>query len=118
MCHCVISYFRSSNFSAAYTITSCVSYETTNYCNMARILGLSTINEITTVRALVSWCEFMNKEMSIPLTISAIGTIDKEEYFKTIPQMAQAALRDACTATNPRTPTLEEIEALYASLWG
>lgn len=87
------------------------------YCNMARILGLSTINEITTVRSLVSWCRFMNNEMHIPLSISAMGSISKEDYFATIPDMAKAALKDACTATNPRAPKPEDVAAIYEKLW-
>lgn len=87
------------------------------YCNMARILGLATINEITTVRALVSWCQFMSKEMNEPLSISSIGTISREEYFAAIPEMAEAALRDACTATNPRRPNKDDVIRLYEALW-
>lgn len=87
------------------------------YCNMARMLGLSTINEITTVRALVSWVQFMNKEMNEPLSISAIGKIKEEEYAAAIESMAKGALQDACTATNPRTPKLEEVMELYRKLW-
>ena len=87
------------------------------YCNTARILGLSSINEITTVRSLVSWCRFMNNEMHIPLSISAMNVVSKEEYFATIPDMAKAALKDACTATNPRTPCVEDVIAIYEKLW-
>ena len=87
------------------------------YVNMARTLGLATINEITTVRALVSWCQFMSKEMNEPLSVSALGTVTKEEYFAAIPQMTEAALRDACTATNPRTPSYEDVKAIYEKLW-
>ncbi len=87
------------------------------YCNMARILGVSNFNEITTIRALVSYIQFMNKEMNIPLSLSQAGGISEGEYMESIPQMAEAALRDACTPTNPRTPTVEEVKALYRSIW-
>ncbi len=33
-----------------------------------------------------------------------------------IPALARYALKDACMATNPRTPTLHDIEELYAGL--
>ena len=87
------------------------------YCNMARILGVSNFNEITTIRALVSYIQFMNKEMNIPLSISSMGGISEGEYMSKIPQMAEAAMRDACTATNPRVPKKEEIENIYNNLW-
>ena len=87
------------------------------YCNMARILGVSNLNEITTIHALVSDLRFMNKEMNIPLSISELGSVSEGEYMAAVDKMADAALADACTATNPRTPTKEEIVALYKQLW-
>jgi alcohol dehydrogenase class IV len=84
---------------------------------MARILGVSNFNEITTVRALISYIEFMNKEMNIPLSVSAIGGISEGEYMAAVEAMAEAALADACTATNPRTPTNTEVMELYRNIW-
>ncbi len=87
------------------------------YCNMARTLGVYNLNEITTIRAFVSYIQFMNKEMNIPLNISSIGTITEAEYMAKVEFMAEAALRDACTATNPRVPTKEEVIDIYKHLW-
>ena len=36
------------------------------YCNMARILGVNNLNEVTTVRSLISYIHFLNEEMNIP----------------------------------------------------
>lgn len=87
------------------------------YCTIARILGLQNFNTITTVRALVAWVQFMLKEMDIPLSISQTGKCTREEYFKAIPDMADAALADACTPTNPRVPTKDDIMEIYERLW-
>ena len=87
------------------------------YATVAQILGLSSYNKIMTVRSLVNWVQFMLKEMDIPLSISQIGTISKEEYFNAIDRMADAALADACTATNPRVPTKEDVVKMYQNLW-
>lgn len=87
------------------------------YCNMARILGVSNFNEITTIRALVSYIQFMNKEMNIPLSVSALGGISEGEYMDKIEFMAEMALKDACTATNPRTPTKREVMDIYRKIW-
>ena len=87
------------------------------YVCISRMLGLQNFNTITTVRALVNWIQFMNKEMNIPLSISQLGTVSEQEYRAKIPQMAEAALADGCTATNPRTPTKQEIMAIYEDLW-
>ena len=87
------------------------------YATVAQILGLSSYNKIMTVRSLVNWVQFMLKEMDIPLSISQMGTISKEEYFNAIDRMADAALADACIATNPRVPTKEDVVKMYQNLW-
>ncbi len=87
------------------------------YCTVARMLGLQNFNTITTIRALVSYIQFMLKELDMPLSVSQIEGISEKEYFDAIPEMARAALADPCTATNPRTPTVEEIMQIYQKLW-
>ena len=87
------------------------------YATVAQILGLSSYNKIMTVRSLVNWVQFMLKEMDIPLSISQIGTISEEEYFGAIDRIADAALEDACTATNPRVPTKDDVIRIYKNLW-
>ena len=87
------------------------------YANIAHILGLSNYNKVMTVRSLVNWIQFMQKEMNIPMTIQEIGTISPDEYFGAIDKMADAALADACTPSNPRTPTKEDIMKIYKKLW-
>ena len=87
------------------------------YSTVAQILGLSSYNKIMTVRSLVNWVQFMLKEMDIPLSISQMGTISEEEYFGAIDRMADAALADACTATNPRVPSKDDVIRIYKNLW-
>ncbi len=87
------------------------------YVNVAKLLGLTNFNEITTVRALVNWVQFMLKEMDIPLSVSKIGCCTQEEYMSKVSAMADAAIADACTATNPRVPNKLEVMELYRKLW-
>ena len=87
------------------------------YANIAHILGLSNYNKVMSVRSLVNWIQFMLKEMNIPLTIQEIGTITPDAYFAAVDKMAEAALADACTPTNPRVPTKEDIVKIYTKLW-
>ena len=84
---------------------------------IARSLGLQNFNTITTVRALVNWIQFMLKEMNIPLSISQMGKITEEEYMSKVSAMADAALADACTATNPRVPNKADVMEIYRNLW-
>ena len=86
------------------------------YVNVAKLLGVNNFNEITTVRALVSWIQFMLKEMNVPVSVSQCG-VDRTEYFNAIDSMAEKALADACTATNPRVPTKEEVVQILEHLY-
>lgn len=87
------------------------------YSTVAQILGLSSYNKIMTVRSLVNWVQFMLKEMDVPLSISQMGKISEEDYFNAIDRMADAAMADACTATNPRVPRKADIVQIYKDLW-
>ena len=87
------------------------------YASIAHILGLNNYNKVMTVRSLVNWIQFMQKEMNIPLTIEELGTVTPDAYFGAIDKMADAALADACTAANPRGPTKEDIVKIYKKLW-
>ena len=87
------------------------------YKQAARILGLSNFNTITTVRALVNWIQFMMKEMDIPFSISQTGKVTEDEYMSKISTLADSALADACTATNPRVPAKADIMEIYRSIW-
>ena len=88
------------------------------YCNLARILGVSNMNEVTTIRALISYMQFLSSEMGIPHRISeACPNLTKEAYYASLDKMAEAALADSCTATNPRTPKKEDIIDIYKKIW-
>ena len=79
------------------------------YASVAHILGLSNYNQVMSVRSLVNWIQFMQKEMNIPLTIEEMKTITPDAYFAAVDKMADMALADACTAANPRVPKKEDI---------
>ncbi|MDD3218580.1 MAG: iron-containing alcohol dehydrogenase [Lachnospiraceae bacterium] len=87
------------------------------YSTLAHILGLSSYNKVMSVRSLVNWIEFMLKEMKIPTRISEIGTITVDEYMSKVSVMADAALADGCTPTNPREVTKEDVMKIYQQLW-
>lgn len=87
------------------------------YAEVAAMLGVSSYNDVMSVRSLENWISFMLKEMNMPNSISCIKGIDRDEYFNAIHKMADAAMADACTLKNPRVPTRENISVLYASIW-
>lgn len=87
------------------------------YCNIASLLGLHGSNEVMTIHSLANYIRFMAEEMSIPMHLSEILSVSKEEYESHLSEMADAALVDGCTATNPRIPTKDEVIAIYKKLW-
>ena len=79
---------------------------------ISRLLGLesssirqSALNLIRTSRT------YMGK-MQLPATIKAAG-VSKEDFESALDAMAESALADRCTATNPRECTAEEIKAVF-----
>lgn len=54
----------------------------------------------------------LNRELNIPNDVkSVIG--DEERFLALVPELAQVALADGCTKTNPIIPTLEQLETLF-----
>lgn len=91
------------------------------YSRIAQNLGLTSYNEIMTVRSLANWVQFMCREMDVELSVSQwaknTGKITEEEYFAAIPAMADEALADNCTKANPRKVTRANVIELYKKLW-
>lgn len=82
------------------------------YAQISRLLGLdsssirqSALNLIRTARRYV-------EKLSIPSSIQAAG-VSRKEFEAELDEMAQAALADRCTATNPRPCTLEEVKEIF-----
>lgn len=82
------------------------------YAKIARLLGLeatsvrqSALNLIRTARKYV-------QQFNIPPSIQAAG-VSGAEFEEDLEAMADAALADSCTATNPRPCTKEEILQVF-----
>lgn len=87
------------------------------YANMAHVLGLSSYNEVMSVRSLIAWTQFMLGEMNMPVKVSDISGISIDDYMSKVELMADAALQDACTVTNPRQAEKEVVMQIYRKLW-
>ncbi len=87
------------------------------YCNIANMLGLASTNSVMTIHSLCNYIRYMNEAMGIPNRIKGYLDITKEEYESHIDAMAEAALNDACTETNPRQPLKPQVVELYKKLW-
>jgi alcohol dehydrogenase class IV len=79
------------------------------YAEIAAFLGLEPSAD-----ALIKHINAMNKELDIPSCIKDYegGIIDEKEFLEKLPKVAELAVGDACTGSNPRAITPEEMEKL------
>lgn len=84
------------------------------YADISKFLGLvgNTTDEL--VAALVEHIKKLNKVLDIPTCIKEYegGIIDEKEFLEKLPQVAELAVGDACTGSNPRSITPSEMEKL------
>ncbi len=82
-------------------------------------LGGTTVEE--KIDKLVAMLRKMNDDLNIPHCIknygegglpAETGFVSEEEFLKKLPDIAANALLDACTGSNPRQPSQEEMEKL------
>ena len=79
------------------------------YAEIAAFLGLEP-----TTDALIAHIKNMNKQLDIPTCIRDYegGIIDEKEFLEKLPQVAELAVGDACTGSNPREITPAQMEKL------
>ena len=84
------------------------------YAEIARFIGLDGACDNCLVDALIAELRKMNQALNIPACIKEYegGIIDEKEFMEKLPIVAELAIGDACTGTNPRIPTQEEMEKL------
>lgn len=89
------------------------------YAEIARFIGLQGATTADLVAALVAEIKAMNKSLDIPDGIKWYegGIIDEKEFMDKLPQVAELAIGDACTGSNPRIPTQEEMEKLLKACY-
>ncbi|MEG0133481.1 MAG: iron-containing alcohol dehydrogenase, partial [Clostridium sp.] len=82
------------------------------YATIAKLLGLPCGNARAGVRSLINEIKKLQKEMKMPTTLKACG-VSMEDLSALKDEIADLALLDACTATNPKVPTpLDVIEII------
>ena len=84
------------------------------YAEIATFIGLKGDSTDELVKALVDELKKMNAALNIPNGIKEYegGIIDEKEFMDKLPTVAELAIGDACTGSNPRIPTQEEMEKL------
>ena len=78
------------------------------------------------MNALVAELREMNKQLNIPLAIKNYGEggviadvsiIDEKEFNDKLHDVAANAIADACTGSNPRQPSQEDMEKLLTAVY-
>ena len=84
------------------------------YAEIASFIGLKGESTDDLVKALVDELKAMNVALNIPNGIKEYegGIIDEKEFMDKLPTVAELAIGDACTGSNPRIPNQEEMEKL------
>ena len=89
------------------------------YGEIARFIGLEGSSDAQLVDALIAELKAMNKALNIPACIKEYegGIIDEQEFNDKLPSVAALAIGDACTGSNPRQPSQQEMEKLLKACY-
>ena len=88
------------------------------YANMSRRIGLIGYDDVACVKALAYYIRSMQIQIGMPVTVhEAVPGLTYAEYESKFDSMAEAALLDRCTRTNPRKPTKADIIAILKKIW-
>ena len=85
------------------------------YLRLANVFGISSGSNSIRINNFISKLQRFEKYLGICFDLSKLG-IDKDEFLIAVPKMANEALKDRCTLTNPVKPSLEDIEEIYKKL--
>ena len=91
------------------------------YAKIADFIGLSGNNDDDKVRALITYVRGLNDKLNIPHGIKNYGAdsypteqgfVPENIFLERLHDIAVNAIADACTGSNPRQPSVEEMEKL------
>lgn len=91
------------------------------YGVIADYMKLGGANDDEKVELLIKYLRKMNDELNIPHCIKNYGAdsypveqgfVPEEVFLERLPEIAKNAIADACTGSNPRQPSQEEMEKL------
>ncbi len=81
------------------------------YAEIARRMGLDGTSETALMNSLCKKIDEFNIRLNIPKTLKEFG-INEDEFKEKVKTIAELAVGDACTGSNPRTITPEQMEKL------
>ncbi|EAY21537.1 alcohol acetaldehyde dehydrogenase, putative [Trichomonas vaginalis G3] len=89
------------------------------YGDIARFLGIQGKDDVELVDAICQKIRDLCAKINVPLCVKDYenGLINKQEYLSKIKDVAASSILDACTGSNPRQPTQEEMEKLLLAVF-
>ena len=81
------------------------------YGDLARLCGLSLGGGKTAAWSMVRGVKRLRDRLGMPQRLTQTG-IERQTLLSALPELCQAALEDACTATAPRPATRQELEGI------
>ena len=91
------------------------------YAKIADVIGLSGHTDDEKVKALITYVRGLNDKLNIPHCIKNYGAdsypteqgfVPEQVFLERLHDIAANAVADACTGSNPRQPSVEEMEKL------
>ena len=91
------------------------------YAKIADVIGLSGHSDDDKVKALITYVRGLNDKLNIPHCIKNYGAdsypteqgfVPEKVFLERLHDIAVNAIADACTGSNPRQPSVEEMEKL------
>ena len=84
------------------------------YAKIAKFLGLAGTTDMERTDALIAHIKGLNAKLDIPACIKDYegGIIDEKEFLEKLPTVAELAVGDACTGSNPRSIDPKTMEKL------
>ena len=91
------------------------------YAKIADVIGLAGNSDDEKVKALITYVRGLNDKLNIPHCIKNYGAdsypteqgfVPEQVFLERLHDIAANAVADACTGSNPRQPSVEEMEKL------
>ena len=91
------------------------------YAKIADVIGLAGNSDDEKVKALITYVRGLNDKLNIPHCIKNYGAdsypteqgfVPEQVFLERLHDIAVNAIADACTGSNPRQPSVEEMEKL------
>ena len=86
------------------------------YAEIAKSLGLSASNARSGVRSLVQAIKHLQKQLGMPQTLQECN-VDLSLMDKMREEIAEGALKDGTTATNPRVPSAKDVAGILDKMF-